>query len=237
MNKIEYIFLHYKSKIEQNEFDLNSKLPSKNIIAKKFDASINEVNASIDKLIKIGYIKESKKEFLVSFKRAFKKVDKIESFTNDVLATGQIPGSRILEYHLFRAIMLPVLQEKMRLNDDDLIHYIVRIRTVNDLPVALSYNYISSKYLKLVNTNIMNESIYETLKNNGAIFTKSHGEMTASISTEEQERNLNIKNEALLKDSTYLYDQDECVIEYDEVYYVSSRYGYFYTTLNCGGKK
>ncbi len=231
MNKVEQIFLFYKNKIEQSEFELNSKLPSKEEIARKFNADEKDVYSSLMKLMKIGYIKENKKNFLVVFKRVFKKIDRVESFTNEVLSTGQIPGSLILEYHLFRAITLPVLQEKMRLNDNDLVHYMVRVRTINDLPVAIAYSYISPKYLKSVNIETMNKSIYETLIDYGAILTKVQGEMTAHIPTEEQEENLKIKNEALLKDSTYLYDQEDCVIEYDEVYYVSSRYGYFYTSV------
>lgn len=231
MNKVEQIFLFYKNKIEQSEFELNSKLPSKEEIASKFNADEKDVYSSLMKLMKIGYIKENKKNFLVVFKRVFKKIDRVESFTNEVLSTGQIPGSLILEYHLFRAITLPVLQEKMRLNDNDLVHYMVRVRTINDLPVAIAYSYISPKYLKSVNIETMNKSIYETLIDYGAILTKVQGEMTAHIPTEEQEENLKIKNEALLKDSTYLYDQEDCVIEYDEVYYVSSRYGYFYTSV------
>lgn len=231
MNKVEQIFLFYKNKIEQNEYELNSKLTSKEEIAKRFNADIKEVDSSLAKLMKIGYIKENKNNFLVVFKRVLKKIEKVESFTNDVLTTGQIPGSLILEYHLFRAVTLPVLQEKMQLADNDLIHYMVRVRTINDLPVALSYNYVSPKYLKSVNIDTMNKSIYETLISHGAIFTKVQGEMSGHIPTEEQEENLKIKNEALLKDSTYLYDQEECVIEYDEVYYVSSRYGYFYTSI------
>lgn len=44
--------------------------------------------------------------------------------------------------------------------------------------------------------------------------------------TEEQKELLLISDEAMLKASTWLFDEDNDLIEYTEVYYVGSKYNY-----------
>ena len=50
--------------------------------------------------------------------------------------------------------------------------------------------------------------------------------------TEEEKRLLKIKDVALLRNITWMYDQDDDLIEYTEMLYIGSRYNYYYRTVN-----
>lgn len=122
--------------------------------------------------------------------------------------------------------------EKMKLSPDDAIHYIVRIRTADETPIAISYTYLSQKYMSSVDLRKIEGSVYQNLQENGAQFKYSDGEMTAMMPTEEEKRLLKIKDVALLRNITWMYDQDDDLIEYTEMLYIGSRYNYYYRTVN-----
>lgn len=73
--------------------------------------------------------------------------------------------------------------EKMKLGPDDAIHYIVRIRTADETPIAISYTYLSQKYMSSVDLRKIEGSVYQIMQENGAQFKYSDGEMTAVMPT------------------------------------------------------
>ena len=91
------------------------------------------------------------------------------------------------------------------------------------------------KYFREVDAVSITGSIYKMLKEKGAIFCQADTEMTALLPTEEQKTLLKIDDEALLKATTWLYDQDDDLIEYTEMFYVGSKYNY-YIHINKNGE-
>lgn len=54
--------------------------------------------------------------------------------------------------------------EKMKLSPDDAIHYIVRIRTADETPIAISYTYLSQKYMSSVDLRKIEGSVYQIMR-------------------------------------------------------------------------
>lgn len=108
----------------------------------------------------------------------------------------------------------------------------MRIRTADETPIAISYTYLSQKYMSSVDLRKIEGSVYQIMQENGAQFKYSDGEMTAMMPTEDEKRLLKIKDVALLRNITWMYDQDDDLIEYTEMLYIGSRYNYYYRTVN-----
>lgn len=235
MKKYEKIVQYYKEKIDDGFFKENERLPSEEEIASIFSVSRMTANKALTVLQENNLIRRVKGvgSFISTFSYKSNLIS-TKSFGEQMISLGIKPRRKLVEYRLFSARTIPVLQERMHILEDDFIHYINRIMFANEIPIAVGYSYLSPKYFNEVDADKVIGSIYKILKEKGAIFCKADTEMTALLPTEEQKALLKIDDEALLKASTWLYDQDNDLIEYTEMFYVGSKYNYCIHTNKDG---
>lgn len=227
MKKYEKIVDYIKKEIDVGHLKENDKLPNEEQLCQMFNVSRLTANKALNILQDENIIRRVRGSgsFISTFRYESNLVGP-KSFNEQMDSLGIRPSKKLVDYKLFRGNNLPSLKDKMNINDDDFIHYIVRIFLANDIPIAVSYSYITPKYFKSVDLSRVENSLYEMLKEKGAKFSHADTQMTALMPTEEQKELLLISDEAMLKASTWLFDEDNDLIEYTEVYYVGSKYNY-----------
>ena len=227
MKKYEIIFNSIKNKIENGLLKENDRLPNEEEIAAEYGVSRITANKALNLLQKENLIRRvrGRGNFVSTFSYQSNMIDNT-SFTEQMASLSIKQSKRLLEYSLFDAKTMPDLLKKMNVDATSQIHYIVRLLYANDIPMAISYSYITPKYFKEVNVKEVEGSLYEMLRIRGAEFNDIENEMLAVIPSQEQKELLKIDQEALLKVMTSLYDQDHDLIEYTEMFYVGSKYSY-----------
>lgn len=227
MKKYEQIVEYYKKEITNGNLKENDRLPTEEAIAQKFNVTRVTANKAIGVLQEENLVRKVKgKGTFVSRFRYKSNLVGANSFNEQMESLNIKPNKTLINYQLFESDILPDLKEKMNIQSGELIHFITRVFHANDIPIAVAYTYITPKYFNKVDAKGVLGSIYEMLKKAGAIFAHSDTEMTALMSNEEQKRLLHIDDEAMLKATTWLYDQDDDLIEYSEVFYVGLKYNY-----------
>lgn len=227
MKKYEKIVNYIKGEIEKGQLKENDRLPNEEQLCHMFNVSRLTANKALNILQDENLIRRVRGSgsFVSTFHYESNLIGP-KGFNEQMISLGINPTKKLIEYKLFRGDNIPSLRDKMRINDDDLIHYIVRTLIANEIPIAIAYSYITPKYFKSVDLTKVEDSLYDMLKENGAKFSHADTQMTALMPTEEQKELLLISDEAMLKASTWLYDDDNDLIEFTEVYYVGSKYNY-----------
>ena len=217
--------------ISSNKLRVNDQIMTEEQLCKKYKVSRMTINKTVASLVSKGYIyRIPGKGSFVKSNPVSKKIGRCSSFTQDMIAMGLKPGSKLMEYYVKRGYDLPLARDKLHLEDDDMIQYFVRLRSGDDSPVALSYTYISGRCIPAIDLNALENSFYEYVENTLGLRIKNvEGEMTAVIPTEDQQKILHIKNEALLLNTHTTYLEDGRAMEFIQTYYISSKYSYSYT--------
>lgn len=229
MKKYEKIVNVLRQQIIDQIYQEGDRLPSEEEIAHQFQVSRMTANKALNLLQKERIIRRVKGNgSFVSTKSLKTDIVASQSFEDEMKELGLKASKRLIDYRLFKAATLPTLMEKMKLHEDDLIHYMIRVMLADDMEIAVGYSYITPKYLDEVDLNAAQGSLYSLLRSKGAKFKYADFEMTAMLPTEEQKELLKIFDEALLKSSTWLYDQDDELIEFTEMFYVGSKYNYYF---------
>ena len=128
-----------------------------------------------------------------------------------------------------KAIRNLVRETKLQVEDDDLIHYFVRLRTGNDVPVAISYTYVSAKIVPAIEIKYLNSSFYKYLDEINLKRVINSMTFSATLPTEEQKKLLKADNIALFISSHVTYtikDKGFIPFEYVETHYNSELYNY-----------
>ena len=217
--------------ISSNKLRIDDQIMTEEQLCKKYNVSRMTINKTVASLVSKGYIyRIPGKGSFVKSNLVSKKIGRCSSFTQDMIAMGIKPSSKLIEYIVKRGRDLPLVRDKLHLEDDDLIHYFVRLRSGDDSPIALSYTYISGRCIPAIDLNALENSFYDYIEHTLGFRIKNvEGEMTAVVPTEDQQKLLDIKNDALLLNTHITYLEDDQVMEYIQTYYIGSKYLYSYT--------
>lgn len=229
MKKYEKILQDLYRKIETHHYKTNDRLPSEHELCELYDVSRMTVNRALTQLAQEGFIKRTAGKGSYVCERTIKKnIESNRSFSDDMKDIGCVAGSELIDYRVFRAKDLPELAKRMQLHGDDFIHYFVRLRTGDGVPIAINYTYISSEYIPAFDIAQLSSSLYAYLEEKGMQILYGDGLMTAVMASEDQKEILEVSDCALLKNAHYSYLKNGKAIEYTETYYIGSRYTYHY---------
>lgn len=234
--KYQQIVEYIRHSIDKGEFNTNDQIPTEEELCKKFGFSRMTVNKALAKLADNGYItRVPGKGSFVNGPHVIKDVNEAFSFTEDMAHIGLVAGSKLISYELIKGSDKPSIAKKLQLDEDDFIHYFVRLRTGNNIPIAISYTYISAKIVPAIDISSLNHSFYEYLRIIGLNPTVFKHEFKASIPTPKQKKLLQADNIALLCSQHISYTPINGVnvpFEYIETYYNGDTYTYSISTTN-----
>ena len=129
------------------------------------------LNLIAEQNLKPGHIVRTRgKGSFVASPSVHKQISQFRSFTDDMRSIGLKAGSKLLSYSVIQAKQNPIIQQKLQLEDDDLVHDFVRLRTGNDTPIALSHTWISEKLIPVIPPAQLEHSLitYLVVKQSGS---------------------------------------------------------------------
>ena len=216
--------------IREGKLAPGSQLMTENQMCDVYEVSRMTVNKALTSLVNKGYlIRTAGKGTFVLESRVTKSIDPkhASSFSKDIQSIHKKPGAILVEYRVMRAGDLPKLMDRLKLQEDELVHYIHRIRTSNGVRVALSHTYIPCKHLPALDVTVLEGSLYEYLDREYGIHPRAIDyAFNALLPTPKQLELLQAESCALLKSSHRSVIDSGAIFEYTETFYVGYRYTY-----------
>lgn len=216
--------------IKKGNLKTGDQIMTEEQLCEKFGFSRMTVNKALNLLSESGYITRTPgKGSFVSTPQVRKTTGDHQSFTNDMERIGLTAGSSLISYEADVAAKYPKAKKMLGLNDDDFVHYFIRLRTGNGKPIAVSYTYISAKIIPAIDISCLSKSFYAYLDQIGITRDRTDMEIKAVLPDKEKKELLHIDHSALLLSSHVTYtmiDQALIPFEYIETYYNGDMYTY-----------
>lgn len=220
-----------ENKIQEGEYKKDAQLPTELELCEIYNVSRMTINKAIISLVDKGLLyRVAGKGTFVKDLKVLKEVSRVQgsSFTADMEQINQVAGSQLIEYQVIRASQAEEAMKQLRLQENDLVYYIQRLRTGNGTPIALSSTFIPCAIIPTLDITCLETSLYQYLKDTYNI-TPSAISYTfeAMLPTSKQKKLLQIDSGAVLKSCHPSIDAiTQQLVEYTETYYVGSRYTY-----------
>lgn len=199
----------------ENTMEENDKLDSEREICKKYAVSRTTVREALDELEKKKYIyKVQGKGNFISPKVVEQDLIKVSSFTEEMKKHGKNPTSKLLSFEIAEANNK--IAEKLRIEENELVFKISRIRIADETPMIYEITYLPyERFKELTKEMIKKSPLYEILKNTFNTNITSAEEVIESVLINKLESiYLEIpQGQPGLKFERIAYEQNE-IIEY-----------------------
>lgn len=221
------IIEYYKNEIESGRLVENEPLPPENEICKKFNVSHMTFTKAMNELTLKGYIHRiPRKGTIVSsaYKTTIKKAfAKPNSITSQIIDAGMEPHTELYKYSVSKGKDLPEAAKKLKIKDDDYIHFFIRSRFANHNLVCISYTYISQAIMPSIDITRLEGSLNEYIDELGIHRSYGSTEFCAALPTAEQAKLIGTNYIPLLK-QTILWNVDNTPFELTYHYFVGEQY-------------
>lgn len=198
LNKTSHIPLYLQltaqltRQIEIGELKPGDKISSERELSEALKVSRITSRLAIQELLKSGliYREQGRGTFVAESK--IRNVQGFTGFTEDMLKRGLKPGSKILLQKIIPSE--EKIAKNLHINPGDPVLNLVRLRTADDLPVAIHNSYLPSALCPgLENENLTNSSLFAILRHKYGIYpawTDAVVEASSALSEEAQLLNM-----------------------------------------------
>lgn len=151
-----------KKKITSGEWPEESLIPTENNLMKTYAVGRETVRRAVLRLVNEGYLfRQRGKGTFVCRKRPEDGLEQLVSFTAEMLARGYKPGNLVLANQRLHPDQDTA--EILNCSGREEVIYIKRLRTANQLPVAVEESYLLSDVFGDVDPDKLEGSFYEYL--------------------------------------------------------------------------
>ena len=218
-----------RHKIEDGEWLPYDAIPSERDMESIFHISRITVRQAIAVLIRQGYLyREQGRGTFISPQKLQKSIQKLTSFSEDMLNRGLEPGQKILSIEHIRPPER--IARILELSESSQSLCIVRIRLSNGNPIGLQTSYVVLPDGESIAREELEEagSLYEILKRKFNIFpTEAEETVEATLASVEEAYLLGTtQGSPLLLTSRTTWSQNRHPIEYVKILYRGDRYRY-----------
>lgn len=226
--KYEEIQSYFKKRILSGKYPVGYQIETEMELCEKFGVSRQTVNKALQSLANEGYIERKRgKGSFVTGPFVQKSIRRHTSFTKDLESVGMAAGSKLLKYDYLKASDEPEVAAALNLSDSDHIHYFIRLRTGNGIPIAISYTYLSAVIIPDIDFSALSRSQDEMTRAMNIYHKRAIYQLSACVPTDIQTRLLEISpHTALLWNHHLTFDQYDRPYEYIDTYYIGSKYTY-----------
>lgn len=228
--KPKYIQLveRIKREILSNDLKTGDKLLSENELKKIYNVSSTTVRKCIDILKHEGLISRVQGVgTFVNKPHVKRSLEKILSFTKNMEQFGLNPSSKVLEKKIISAN--EYYGQKLKLNPEEKILRLKRLRFGNDIPMMLETRYISLKNCPTIIEKNLTGSLYDIYQTfYGITLTKAQQNLKIVFLKEKDAKLLNCNpGDPAFLVTGVTYSADEEPIEYEESLYRGDEYEFF----------
>ncbi|MBR2702117.1 MAG: GntR family transcriptional regulator [Erysipelotrichaceae bacterium] len=231
--KYKIIEEHIMKMIDSGELKAGDQIMTEEQLSRMFSFSRMTINKALNRLQDSGYIKRTPgRGSFVSAPVVRKPSISITSFTEDMKLIGLHAGSKLISYEVIKAAAVPEIRDKLHLTDNDMVHHFVRLRTGNNIPIAVTYNYVSVRIVPAIDISSLDSSFYGYLDSIGIRRVAKDMELSATLPNAQQKELLQIDNAALLCSAhvTYtIFNNKQVPFEYSKTFYNGDSYSYIFS--------
>lgn len=222
-----------KNSILSGELTYGDKIPTEVELSEKYGVSRITVRTAISELVEEGFlIKKQGKGTFVSKPKIQRKIEYLTSFTAACEANGLTASSKVVK----REVIEPEPEERrdLKLDDEDYLIYIQRIRYAGNEPLMLENNYFSYKKFSFLLTENLEGSLYELLREKYGVnpadpdkdlLSNTRTTIEIARASEEEARLLEVPSgEPLFFINTLIYDDKRRPVHIGRQYVIGERY-------------
>jgi GntR family transcriptional regulator len=214
--------------IKEAGLEEGNLIPTEREIGEKLHVSRITVRRAIDELVREGYlVAQQGKGTFVARPKIDRSMTQMQSFSEQMLAEGHRPGSQLLSLRHEKAT--GHVAAVLRIEVDDWIWVVERLRYADDEPICISVTYLNLPLdVTLTPAELQQEtSLWAILDEKGVRLTRSDETVQALTAGEREAELLNIEIGApLLLVEGVVYTADNIPIEYHEMFNRGDRYKY-----------
>jgi GntR family transcriptional regulator len=203
-----------------------ARLPSDTDLVAEFGVSRMTARNAMQRLAEDGLIRrEPGRGSFVTTPPTHRRTNRLMTFTQEMRRAGRVPSSRVLERGVRPAS--PVEATSLGLPPRQPVVHLRRLRQADGEPIALeSTVLIGACAPAVMEADLANGSLHETLGRAGFVLVKGSGTIGAAAATPEDARLLSIPpGHPLLVERRVIVDGQGRRIEATESRYVADRYG------------
>jgi GntR family transcriptional regulator len=147
-------------------------IPSERALAEQFKVARMTVRAAVDSLEAMGLVRRVPGRGAFVQHPMLAQPEVLRSFTEDMILRGMVPGAR--EFHASVEPASAYVAEKLGLKDGDEVYVIERVRTADDLPMAVERTNLSvAAFPQLLDRLRVGDSLYELLASDFGVNVES----------------------------------------------------------------
>lgn len=198
-----------KQQIDSGELKEDEAIPSEREFAEKFQISRMTVRQALNNLVMEGYLYRHKgRGTFVNKKKVEQELQGMTSFTEDMIARGMTPSSKLLSFDIIQADQKTATE--LLIAENDPVYKIKRIRLADEEPMAMETAYIPVGIVPGLTEESSNLSLYRYIEDELSLtISEARQEIEASIAGPKEADELAIEVGApvlLIVRTSYLQD-------------------------------
>jgi GntR family transcriptional regulator len=198
-----------KQNITSERWQEGQLIPTENKLMETHAVGRETVRRAVLKLVNEGYLyRQRGKGTYVCRKRPEDGLEQLVSFTSEMIARGYKPGTRVLHHDIRKAG--PEIAGHLNCNEHESIIYLKRLRTANDLLVAVEDSYLCKETIGELDPEKLEGSFYNYLVyDKGITPGRITQEISSSLADEDTAKLLEISpGHPILQLSRLMYTAD-----------------------------
>ena len=221
--KHEEIRIALEDKMRSDRYKAGSKLPPEIELSAEYNVSRSTIRQALRSLEEKGLINRKSGHGTTVMPMIHTEIQKLSSFSEDMLSRGYVPSSKLLDIQLVDAP--EYVQEAFKINNKK-VWYLKRLRFADDKVIALQLLYIPP-YLPIeLQDLVAMESYYELLETKLNIKVHSATETLSARKAENEEIKLLKTKDTVIEFDRITYSNDAECVEYIRGIYLASQYKY-----------
>lgn len=213
-----------KKEIIIGKLKKDDAIPPEIKLSEMYDVSRVTIRQAIGQLVSEDFLYKIRGSgTYVKGEKIEQDIFRLQSFTEEMRQLGKIPSNEILDFHMQEAD--EVVQEKLRLDDEEKVFFIRRLRYADDEPLILEETYMPVSLFPDLSIEVMRHSKYAYVENKGYIIKERQGEVFPFYPTEGLKKVLQLEeHELTLSMNLWAALDNGTIFEYTKLYFRSDKY-------------